>query len=128
MLKTLLRVRMAALLAAFTGQSRKRKNQTKGKAAGYAFLMLYCFCAFVFLFYTSFSQLAAAFFPAGLGWLYFAMFAIMAFALMFIGSVFTAESQLFEAKDNELLFVHARAARHDPAQPHGGAAGHEFCV
>ncbi len=67
------------------------------------FLMLYCFCAFVFLFYTSFSQLAAAFFPAGLGWLYFAMFAIMAFALMFIGSVFTAKSQLFEAKDNELL-------------------------
>ena len=69
MLKTLLRVRMAALLAAFTGQSRKRKSQTKGKAAGYAFLMLYCFCAFVFLFYASFSQLAAAFFPAGLGWL-----------------------------------------------------------
>ena len=88
MLKTLLRVRMAALLAAFTGQSRKRKSQTKGKAAGYAILMLYCFCAFVFLFYASFSQLAAAFFPAGLGWLYFAMFAIMAFALMFIGSVF----------------------------------------
>ena len=27
----------------------------------------------------------------------------MAFALMFIGSVFTAKSQLFEAKDNELL-------------------------
>ena len=103
MLKTLLRVRMAALLAAFTGQSRKRKSQTKGKAVGYAFLMLYCFCAFVFLFYTSFSQFAAAFFPAGLGWLYFAMFAIMAFALMFIGSVFTAKSQLFEAKDNELL-------------------------
>ncbi len=72
MLKTLLRVRMAALLAAFTGQSRKRKSQTKGKAAGYAILMLYCFCAFVFLFYTSFSQFAAAFFPAGLGWLYFA--------------------------------------------------------
>ena len=70
MLKTLLRVRMAALLAAFTGQSRKRKSQTKGKAAGYAFLMLYCFCAFVFLFYASFSQLAAAFFPAGLGWLF----------------------------------------------------------
>lgn len=98
MLKTLLRVRMAALLAAFTGQSRKRKSQTKGKAVGYAFLMLYCFCAFVFLFYTSFSQFAAAFFPAGLGWLYFAMFAIMAFALMFIGSVFTAKSQLFEAR------------------------------
>ena len=56
MLKTLLRVRMAALLAAFTGQSRKRKSQTKGKAVGYAFLMLYCFCAFVFLFYASFSH------------------------------------------------------------------------
>jgi len=103
MLKSLLRVRFAALLAAFTGQSRKRGRQTKGKAVGYALLMLYCFCAFVFLFYSSFSQLAEAFFPAGLGWLYFAMFAIMAFALMFIGSVFTAKSQLFEAKDNELL-------------------------
>ena len=103
MLKSLLRVRFAALLAAFTGQSRKRGRQTKGKAVGYALLMLYCFCAFVFLFYSSFSQLAEAFFPAGLGWLYFAMFAIMSFALMFIGSVFTAKSQLFEAKDNELL-------------------------
>ena len=103
MLKTLLRIRMAALLAAFSGQNRKRRSQTKGKAVGYALLMLYCFCAFTFLFYTSFSQLAAAFFPLGLGWLYFAMFAIMAFALMFIGSVFTAKSQLFEAKDNEQL-------------------------
>ena len=103
MLKSLLRVRFAALLAAFTGQSRKRGRQTKGKAVGYALLMLYCLCAFVFLFYSSFSQLAEAFFPAGLGWLYFAMFAIMAFALMFIGSVCTAKSQLFEAKDNELL-------------------------
>ena len=65
--------------------------------------MLYCFCAFVFLFYISFSQLAEAFFPAGLGWLFFEMVAIMSFSLMFIGSVFTAKSQLFEAKDNELL-------------------------
>ena len=103
MLKTLLRVRMAALLAAFSGQNRKRQAAAKGRSVGYALLMLYCFAAFIFLFYTSFSQLAAAFFPAGLGWLYFAMFAIMAFALMFIGSVFTAKSQLFEAKDNELL-------------------------
>ena len=38
MLKSLLRVRFAALLAAFTGQSRKRGRQTKGKAVGYALL------------------------------------------------------------------------------------------
>ena len=63
MLNSLLRVRRAALLAAFSGQN-KRKTRTKGKAVGYALLMLYCFCAFTFLFYTSFSQLAAAFFPA----------------------------------------------------------------
>lgn len=64
MLKTLLRVRMAALLAAFTGQSRKRKSQTKGKAAGYAILMLYCFCAFVFLFYLVFPACRRVF-PGG---------------------------------------------------------------
>ena len=100
MLKPLLSVQLRAQLASFTGKSRKKK---RGSAAGYAFLLLYAAAAFLFLFYQSFAQLADAFAPLGLGWLYWAMYGIMAYALMFIGSVFTAKSQLFEAKDNELL-------------------------
>jgi ABC-2 type transport system permease protein len=42
---------------------------------------------------------------AGFGWLYFALAGLMAFALSFIGSVFTAQQQLFSAKDNDLLLA-----------------------
>ena len=105
MLKPLLSVRVAALLAGFSGRNRQQRKQTRGRAALMGLLMVYCAACFLILFYSSFSQLAAAFFPSGLGWLYFAMLAVMAFALMFVGSVFTAKSQLFEAKDNELLLA-----------------------
>lgn len=104
MLNALLRVQLRSLLASFTGRlNRRGQTRKSGSKVGYALLLLYCAGAFGFLFYTNFSQLAAAFVPLDLGWLYWAMYAIMAFALMFIGSVFTAKSQLFEAKDNELL-------------------------
>ncbi len=106
MLKTLVRIQLASFLAGFSGRGRRRQSAKRKKAASpvlYALLLLYCVVVFGFLFYMQFSQLAAAFVPAGLGWLYFAMYDIMAFVLMFIGSVFTAKAQLFEAKDNELL-------------------------
>lgn len=104
MLNVLLRVRLRAMLAAFSGKRGNRSRPGKKRSpVGYVALLSYCLLAFGFLFYMTFSQLAAAYFPAGLGWLYFVMLAAMAFALMFIGSVFTAKTQLFEAKDNELL-------------------------
>lgn len=103
MLNVLLRVRLRAMLAAFSGRRGGKRGGKKRSPVVYAALLVYCLLAFGFLFYMTFSQLAAAYFPAGLGWLYFVMFAAMAFALMFIGSVFTAKAQLFEAKDNELL-------------------------
>lgn len=107
MLKTLVRIQLASLMASFSGRGRRRQSAARRKKSAspvlYVLLLLYCVVVFGFLFYMQFSQLAAAFMPAGLGWLYFAMYAIMAFALMFIGSVFMAKAQLFEAKDNELL-------------------------
>ena len=109
MLKTLIRIQLRAQLAGMMNRQRNgAKAAQKKKSATpvlFALLMLYCVVVFGFLFYMQFSQLAAAFAPAGLGWLYFAMYAIMAFALMFIGSIFLAKSQLFEAKDNELLLA-----------------------
>ncbi len=109
MLKTLIRVQLSAQLAGMLNRQRGTGQKARKKKSAspvlFALLMLYCVAVFGFLFFMQFSQLAAAFAPAGLGWLYFAMCAIMAFALMFIGSIFMAKSQLFEARDNELLLA-----------------------
>ena len=103
MLKALLKVRLAAFAAYFTGASRSRRRQSKVQKIGMLAVMLYALAAFGMLFYTSFSAIAGVYAQEDFGWLYFAMYAIMAFALMVFGSVFTAKAQLYEAKDNELL-------------------------
>lgn len=103
MLNTLLRVRFLAIGSWLTGASRKKKSQSKGQLIGFAALMIYAFGALGFMFWHIFDTIALPFHEAGLDWLYFAMLLIMAFALMFVGSVFTAKAQLFEAKDNDLL-------------------------
>ena len=103
MLKALLKVRLAAFGAYFTGASRSRKRQSKVQKIGMLAVMLYALAAFGMLFYTSFSAIAGIYAHEGFGWLYFAMYAIMAFALMVFGSIFTAKAQLYEARDNELL-------------------------
>ena len=95
MLKTLIRVQLSAQLAGMLNRQRGTGQKARKKKSAspvlFALLMLYCVAVFGFLFFMQFSQLAAAFAPAGLGWLYFAMCAIMAFALMFIGSIFMAK-------------------------------------
>lgn len=104
MLKALLRVRLAAFSSWLTGGGRG-KRMTKGKKIGFALLMLYAGGAFAFMFFGFFSSIAGAFAAAGLEWLYFAFYGITAFAMMFIGSVFAAKAQIFEARDNELLLA-----------------------
>lgn len=103
MLKALMRVRFASLRSWLTGASRYKQRQTKAKMIGFAFLMLYAGAAYAFLFYSYFSAISRPYYEAGIGWTYFAMFAITNFALMFAGSIFAAKAQLYEAKDNELL-------------------------
>ncbi|PKM72197.1 MAG: hypothetical protein CVU91_10740 [Firmicutes bacterium HGW-Firmicutes-16] len=105
MFKALLKTRLAAIGAFLflRGGGQQNKKSSKLKLVGFAVLMLYACFAFMMMFAMYFQQLAEPFFQAGYGWLYFTLFAMTAFALMFIGSVFTVKSQLYEAKDNELL-------------------------
>ena len=104
MLKTLLGIQLRALGIQLTrGGSRRKQRPSKARTLGIAALLIYAFGTFGSLFYMNFSQLAGPFHAAGLDWLYFAMAALMCFGLMFIGSVFTAKAQLYEAKDNDLL-------------------------
>ncbi|MDR1001569.1 MAG: hypothetical protein LBL96_12375 [Clostridiales bacterium] len=50
-----------------------------------------------------FNAMLEPYFSAGIGWMYFAMFAIMVFALCVISTIFTGTAAMFGAKDNELL-------------------------
>lgn len=103
MFRALCRTRLQALLSSYLRGGRRGKKRSKAAMAGFGLLMLYCLGCFFFLFYMMFSQLAAPLSLGGLGWMYFAVVALMATALGVVGSVFLAQSQLFEAKDNELL-------------------------
>lgn len=103
MLKTLVGVRLAALRSWFTGAARSKKTQSKAKLFAFTLLMLYALASLGFAFWHYLSVMSASFFEAGLAWLYWAVVALSDFSLMFIGTVFFAKAQLYEAKDNELL-------------------------
>lgn len=103
MLKVLVKQRLSMLLTWFTGSVGVIKKPSKWKAAAFALLMLYAFGALGFLFWHIFDTIAMPFHVFGLDWLYFSFAALMSFGLMFIGSVFSAKAQLYEAHDNDLL-------------------------
>lgn len=103
MLRALLSVRLEALKGWITGSIRTQNAQSKGKLVGFTLLMLFSLFALGFMFWHVLGTIAPPFRMAGLDWLYFAMTALMEFALMFIGSIFTAKAQLYEARDNDLL-------------------------
>lgn len=103
MLKVLLRQRLEMLGTWLTGATRKNKKQSKGVLIAFAALMIYALGALGFLFWHIFDTIAQPFHMMGLDWLYFSFAAVMSFGLMFVGSVFTAKAQLYEAHDNDLL-------------------------
>lgn len=102
MLNALMNVRFAAIGDWLSGGTRSRKGKHTSKAT-YLLMMLLVFFSMAFMFYMWFSTLAAPFYAASLGFLYFSLFLLLDFVMMLFGCLFTAKAQLFEAKDNELL-------------------------
>lgn len=106
MLKPLLKLRLAAAAAWFSGAGKKKNKPQKSPVARIilmSLLLVYIVACFFFLFFLWFDTLAGAWVGTELSWLYFAIAGLTAFALMFFFSVFTAKEQLFEAKDNDFL-------------------------
>ncbi len=56
-------------------------------------------------FYLLFSEFAGAMHGTQLAWFYFAMVGLMSFGISFFFTAFAAKSELFEAKDNEMLLA-----------------------
>ncbi len=97
----LLKIRIRSVFAGNGTGLRGRKNTGFkvfiGIMIGYSVL---CFIG-IFAFY--FSRLAHSFVEEECGWAFFSMMAVIIMSIGFITTVFAAQSQIFEARDNELL-------------------------
>ena len=103
MFKALLRKQLMELKEVYTPRSRKSKKKTGTKGFVILFAVLtvsisFSFVGMSFLF-------ADAFLPLGLDWVYFMMMAAIALVVSVVGSVFSAYSILYSAKDNEFLMA-----------------------
>lgn len=109
MLKILVKARLQGMFSTMFRGSKKKKEKKKKNSLIMkiliALLAVYVIGVLGFLFGFYFDMMAVPFHTFGIDWLYFTFMAIFAFALMFISSVFMTYSQLYEAKDNELLLA-----------------------
>ena len=103
MLKALMRKQFSETVSFMFMSGKAGKRRSVGGMIGYGVLMLYVLACFGFIFFASAGALCKPLVSMGLDWLYFALMGIMATAMGVIGSVFTTQSKLYEAKDNELL-------------------------
>lgn len=104
MIRLLLGIRLRALFAPRRKKQNKPGNLPRGvKIALVVLLVALVVLSYGFLLYGLFSGFAAALAQSETPWLYFAVYAILDFLLLCIGTAFMAKSQLFEATDNEFL-------------------------
>ncbi len=103
MFRALLVTRMLALREFFFGRVRKRAGRSKAGLILFSLLVVYLVAAVLFSVGVMFELIAKPLINAGLGWLVMGVAALMSAAMSFIGSIFMAEKQLFEARDNDLL-------------------------
>ena len=92
-----------SMFNARAGRSAPNKKRSPVKLVGIVILAVYLIGVMFFFFGMMFSQFAAPLVNGGLSYVYFVLAGLIAFLLMFIGSVFVAQKQLYESNDNELL-------------------------
>lgn len=109
MFKTLLLINLKGLLISlFNGgnsKNTKKKSPIKKKitAVLIAMLAVYIIATMMLSVGLIFNSLSASFGKTELEWFYFSLVGSTVFLFTFIGSVFTTQSIIFNAKDNELL-------------------------
>lgn len=105
MLKALLVTRLQALFAQLFTFGRAGKKRSGWMKLLIALLVVYVIASLGFSVGMMFDMLYAPYRDAGLRVLYHAMCALAAFTMSFVGSVFLAQSMLYDAKDNEMLLA-----------------------
>lgn len=103
MIHTLVRVNLRAL---FAGLARGNRSGRKRKPVVWVLiglLAVYVFAAVMFAVGAMFYGLCGPLFEANVSWVYFALAGLLVFALGVIGGIFMVQTQIFAARDNELL-------------------------
>ncbi len=100
MLCKLISIRLRGI---FAKSAMRNGKKSKAMVIVFPLLMLYCVGVFGALFYHLFSQLAGVLYATPFAWFFFALVGLMSFGISFFFTAFTAKSELFEAKDDELL-------------------------
>ena len=103
MILTLIKLNLRALLAGLYRRFNRKKKIKPIVVVLVGLLVVYIVAALGLMFGGMFYVLCAPMFDYGLGWFYFAIAGILVFILCFIGSVFMVQTQIFAARDNELL-------------------------
>ncbi len=106
MLRVLLKQQFLAFFSSFRIGKRKNGVATRrslGSTLLIAGLLAFCVIYFAAMFYLMFLALFRVLAGTEYIWVGFAVMGILVFMIDFVMTIFTARSQLFEAKDNDLL-------------------------
>ncbi|HZJ75277.1 MAG TPA: hypothetical protein VFD25_01685, partial [Clostridia bacterium] len=106
MFKSLLLTQLRAVFyTMFAAKSTAKKKTPKsiGKKILIGIFAVYVIACMFFFFGIITAEICKPLIEAGLNTEYFVLIGLMTFLLMFIGTVFLTEKQLYEANDNELL-------------------------
>jgi len=103
MILSLIKINLTAMFSGMFRRSRGRKKLKPVTAILIGILAVYTVGALGLSVGAMFYGLCAPLFDSGAGWFYFALAGIFEFALCFIGSIFMVQTQIFSARDNELL-------------------------
>lgn len=101
MLKTLLKKQFMEIFRSYFYDAKRKRARNGGVWIILAYLATLIFVGGIFA--IAAAGMAEPLLTAGLGWMYFCIFGVVAVALGAFGSVFNTHSALYLAKDNDLL-------------------------
>lgn len=108
MLKVLLKLQLRQLIASYFVRNSKKgavKQRSRGMTVLLILVFAYCGIVFMALSFGTFLQIGEALVGTENGWVFFAFLSLLVFLVDFLFTIFSAKSQLFEAKDNEVLLA-----------------------
>ena len=103
MIFTLIRINITGIFSRSFRNFRRSNKRSKVSLVLIGLLVIYVVGAIMFGMGAMLYSFSSAFFGAGIGWFYFALVGLIIFALCFIGGIFMVQTQIFNAKDNDLL-------------------------
>lgn len=102
-MKLFLKLLSLRIRSVFFGSGAKSEKKNIGFKIFIGIMIAYAAICFIAVFGVYFARLANSFVEQDCGWAYFSMVGMIMIAIGFVTTVFAAQSQIFEAKDNELL-------------------------